>query len=264
MESKEEVLKKIKLKNEKLTANVSDPITNKVLKYSIVNEMTLWRAQTLFTKEPITIEWIRSFENKKVFFDIGANVGMYSVFAALNNNVNVYAFEPESNNFQTLMHNIDQNNLSDIVTPFPIGLSNKTELSKLQISKFEAGSSHHTVGKDLLDHKNLEVISSNFSQGIFSTTLDDLCFKWALPIPTYLKIDVDGIESKIIEESKKTLSSDELRSVLIEINENREQDNSIIKTLTQTGFSFDEKQVNEARRKSGPHQGYAEYLFIKK
>ena len=264
MQSKEEVLNKIKLKNERLTANVSDPITKKTLKYSIVNEMTLWRAQTLFTKEPITIEWIRGFENNKVFFDVGANVGMYTIFAALNYNVNVYAFEPESNNFQTLMDNIDQNNLNDFVIPFPIGISDKTELSNLQISKFEAGSSHHTVGKKLLDHKNLEIIPNNFSQGIFSTTLDDLCFKWNLPIPSYLKIDVDGIESKIIDESKKTLSSSNLKSVLIEINENREQDASIIKTFIKMGFSFDKDQVNDARRKSGPHAGYAEYLFIKK
>tara|TARA_Y100001970_G_scaffold279301_1_gene386375 strand:- start:1880 stop:2674 length:795 start_codon:yes stop_codon:yes gene_type:complete len=264
MHSKEEVLNKLKLKNENLTANLTDPKTGQIYKYSIVNETTLWRAQTLFTKEPITIEWIRSFKKNKIFFDVGANVGMYSIFASLNSHVAVYAFEPESNNFQTLMNNIDQNNLSDLITPYPIGLSDNTELSKLQISKFEAGSSHHTVGENLLDHENLEVISNNFSQGIFSTTIDDLCFKWNLPIPSYLKIDVDGIESKIIEESTKTLSSSDLESVLIEINENREQDTSIIKTLNKIGFSYDKDQVNKARRESGPHKGYAEYLFVKR
>lgn len=263
MHSKEEVLNKLKLKNEKLTANVTDPKTGQIFKYSIVNEITLWRAQTLFIKEPITIEWIRSFEKNKIFFDVGANVGMYSIFASMNSNVTVYSFEPESNNFQTLMNNITQNNLSDFIIPYPIGLSDRTELSKLQISKFEAGSSHHTVGENYLDHKNLEIISNNFSQGIFSTTIDDLCFRWKLPIPSYLKIDVDGIESKIIEESKKTLSSSQLKSVLIEINENREQDTTIINTLKKIGFSYDKDQVNKARRESGPHKGYAEYLFIK-
>ena len=264
MHSKEEVLDKLKIKNEKLTANITDPETGQIFKYNIVNETTLWRAQTLFVKEPITIEWIRGFKKNKIFFDVGANVGMYSIFAALNSKVVVYAFEPESNNFQTLMNNIDQNNLSDFITPYPIGLSDITELSKLQISKFEAGSSHHTVGENLLDHKNLEAISNNFSQGIFSTTIDDLCFRWKLPIPSYLKIDVDGIESKIIEESKKTLSSSDLESVLIEINENREQDTVIINTLNKLGFSYDKDQVNKARRESGPHKGYAEYLFIKR
>jgi len=263
MHSKEEILNKLKLKQEKLTANIKDPITNELIKYNVVNENTLWRAQTLFVKEPITIEWIRSFNQDKIYFDIGANVGIYTIYAALSRLVKVYAFEPEANNFQTLMQNIALNNLNNLIVPFPLGISDKTELTKLHISSFEAGSSHHTVGKSLLNHKNLEAISNNFSQGIFSTTLDDLCFNWNIPIPSYLKIDVDGIESKIIEKAKKTLSSPNLESVLIEINENREQDFSIIKSLRKIGFKYDQKQVDDARRKSGPHEGYAEYLFYK-
>jgi len=263
MNSKEEVLKKLKLKNEKLTANVNDEKTGKIIKYNVVNESTLWRAQTLFIKEPITIDWIRSFKKNNIFYDVGANVGMYSIFAALISEVKVYAFEPESNNFQTLMQNIADNNLVDLISPFPIGISDKTELSKLHISAFEAGSSHHTVGKNLLDHNSLEVISNTFSQGIFSTTIDDLCLVWKLPYPSYLKIDVDGIEGKIINESKKILSSSKLESILIEINENRDQDISIINNLKKIGFNFDNDQVDQARRKSGPHKGYAEYLFYK-
>ena len=67
-----------------------------------------WTARnyaTLFIKEPITIDWIRSFKKNNIFYDVGANVGMYSIFAALISDVKVYAFEPESNNFQTLMQN---------------------------------------------------------------------------------------------------------------------------------------------------------------
>ena len=41
------------------------------------------------------------------------------------------------------------------------------------------------------------------------------------------------------------------------------KDISIINTLKKIGFNFDNDQVNQARRKSGPHKGYAEYLFYK-
>ena len=88
-------------------------------------------------------------------------------------------------------------------------------------------------------------------------------FSLEITYPSYLKIDVDGIEGKIISESKKILSSSKLESILIEINENRDQDISIINTLKKIGFNFDNDQVNQARRKSGPHKGYAEYLFYK-
>ena len=74
------------------------------------------------------------------------------------------------------------------------------------------------VGESL-DH-NLKIKKTKFKQGIFSTTLDDLISRWKLPIPNYLKIDVDGIEFKIIEKSKKLLKNNNLHSVLIEINPN--------------------------------------------
>ena len=110
---------------------------------------------------------------------------------------------------------------------------------------------------------NLKEKLSNFKQGIFSTTVNDLIQRWNFPIPNYLKIDVDGIEYKIIEESDIILKDQQLYSILIEINSNREEDLRIIKKLQSYGFSYDKSQVDLANRKSGPHQGYAEYLFYK-
>ena len=85
-----------------------------------------------------------------------------------------------------------------------------------------------------------------------------------LPCPNYLKIDVDGIEYKIIQKSKKLLQDNNLYSVLIEINTNREQDNEIIEVLLSYDFIFDKQQVSKAYKKKGKHKGYAEYLFFRK
>ena len=241
---------------------IQDPITLKQIRYSVTNDTTLWRAQSLFKKEPITIEWIRSFKKNSVFYDVGANVGMYSIFAACVNEVKVYSFEPESNNFQILMENILANDLGSKIKPYPIGISNLSELTTLYLNRFEKGSSHHVVGESL-DH-NLNKIKAKLKQGIFSSTLNDLNKIWSLPKPNYLKIDVDGTEYKIIEKSHDLLRSKELQSVLVEINPNRDQDQQIIKTLESFDFFYDQKQVDDAKRKSGPHIGYAEYLFYKK
>ena len=263
MNNQQDIENKIKQINQVVIASITDPVTKDIIKFNIVNEHTLWRAKTLFTKEPITIKWIRSFKKNSIFFDIGANVGMYSIFASIINSSKVYSFEPESNNYKVLMQNIITNNLSEMVLPFQIGISNKTELTNLNLNNFSAGLSHHTVGENALDHASLKPIGSKYKQGIFSTTLDDLCSKWKIDIPTYIKIDVDGIESKIISKSINVLSSQLLKSVLIEINENREEDKKIIKTMKSLKFQYDTSQVNEARRKSGPHEGYAEYLFYR-
>ena len=161
------------------------------------------------------------------------------------------------------MQNIITNNLGEKITPFQIGLSDKTELTNLNMNFFSPGLSHHTVGDEALDHTTLKPIKSKFRQGIFSTTLDEICFNWDLPIPSYIKIDVDGIEQKIISKSTKVLSSPLVKSVLIEINENRAEDKTIIQNMTDLEFKFDKDQVNEAKRKTGAHKGYAEYLFYR-
>ena len=80
---------------------------------------------------------------------------MYSIFAALVKEVKVYAFEPESNNFQTLMQNIADNNLVDLISPFPIGISDKTELSKFGDFLFLLSSS-----KDYQHIKSQDVVNS--------------------------------------------------------------------------------------------------------
>ena len=50
--------------------------------YATPNKMTAWRVRTLFSKEPDTIAWLLSFRSGDVLIDIGANVGMYTIFAA--------------------------------------------------------------------------------------------------------------------------------------------------------------------------------------
>ena len=144
-------------------------------------------------------------KKNSTFFDVGANVGMYSIFAAIISKANVYSFEPESNNFQTLMANIVLNNLIEKINCYPIGLSNETSLTTLYLNSFKAGGAHHIVGESL-DH-NLQQRESILKQGIFSTTIDSLISEWKLPAPNYLKIDVDGIEYKIIEKSKNLLQN---------------------------------------------------------
>ena len=258
----DEFKKKITEKSQNLHVTIEDKESKNAIKYSIHNDTTLWRSQSLFTKEPITINWIRSFDKSSIFYDIGANVGMYSIFCASINKNKVYSFEPESNNFQVLMENILLNNLSKNIKPFPIGISNETELTSLYLSSHEKGGSHHML-KESLNH-NLEKKKSNLEQGIFSTTINDLIKKWNLPIPNYLKIDVDGIEYKIIEKSDIVLKNKSLKSILIEINSNRKEDLEIVKRLESYNFIYDKSQVDLAIRKSGNHIGYAEYLFYRK
>ena len=236
----DEFKKKLLDKKDKLIITIEDNVSKNKINFSISNEKTLWRAQTLLTKEPITIEWIRGFKKNSVFYDIGANVGIYTMFAACISEAQVFSFEPEANNFQALMENIVVNNLMNKINPYPIGISDKTALTDLFLSKFERGSSHHMVGKTL-DH-NLQEKKFNLKQGIFSTSLDDILYRWNLPAPDYLKIDVDGIEHLILFGAKETLKNPICKTVLIEVNEKfQEQAKETKKILSECGFSLKDK-----------------------
>jgi len=53
------------------------------LKMHCPGELPVFRANTLLTKEPETIAWIDTFEPGETLWDIGANVGVYSLYAGL-------------------------------------------------------------------------------------------------------------------------------------------------------------------------------------
>ena len=62
---------------------------------------TLMRAKTYSIKEPDTLDWLDSFEPGSCYFDLGANIGQYSLYPAkkYGDKVRVYAFEPQGLNF---------------------------------------------------------------------------------------------------------------------------------------------------------------------
>ena len=74
----EDYKRRLNEKERLIIFKIFDEYSKKELSFSIKNNITHERATTLFTKEPLTISWIRNFDNKSIFFDIGANIGKYS------------------------------------------------------------------------------------------------------------------------------------------------------------------------------------------
>ena len=139
----DELKKKLSAKNEKLIASIVDKLSNKKLNFLVSNEMTFFRVKSLFSKEPITIEWIRSFENNSIFWDIGANIGLNSLYAALVNNSKVFAFEPAASNYFCLCKNIELNKLDKQISPLCVSFSNYTKIAPLNMISTEYGSSQN-------------------------------------------------------------------------------------------------------------------------
>lgn len=221
--------------------------------------MTKWRVDSILKKEPCTIEWVESFAENDILIDVGANVGMYSIWAAAIRNVKVFAFEPEAKNYALLNKNIALNGLQEQIKAYCAGLSDKQGLTQLNIADLRIGGSNHALG-EALNFKN-EPVQPVFVQGSMGFTIDGLVSSGDLPIPTHIKIDVDGIEPKVIAGAAQTLKNDLVKSLLIETNLNLASHRDMVASLNGLGFKHDAEQVNAAMRKDGPFAGVAEHIF---
>lgn len=84
---------------------------------------TEFRVRTFFTKEPETLAWIDGFEFGDALWDIGANIGCYSLYAAHRKGLKVCAFEPSPVNFWLLATNLVMNDFGDSMVAYPFALS---------------------------------------------------------------------------------------------------------------------------------------------
>ncbi len=244
---------------EKIQPAMVIPVGNTKVVYATPNAMTGWRVKTFFTKEPETIIWMGEFGSDEVMLDVGANVGMYSIWAAKTRGVRVYAFEPESQNYALLNRNIIYNHLSSRVTAFCTALSNDTGFDLLHLADFNFGRSCHSFGSTL--NFRLEEQKFAFTQGAFATTVDLLVQSGTMPAPHHIKIDVDGFEHKVIEGAKQTIAGPTVRSLLVEINQNLAEHMDIVEYLKTLGFKYSQQQVGEAERVEGLFEGVANYVF---
>jgi FkbM family methyltransferase len=184
-----------------------------------LGDLALWRARTLFTKEPETIEWIDGFSAGDVFWDVGANVGLYSVYAAIARKVEVLAFEPSASNYLLLNRNVEINRLSDHVRAYCVAFAGETRIDALNMQSTQFGGAMSSFAEHK-DHMGKEFLPS-YQQGAIGFAIDDFIAKFDPPFPNHLKIDVDGIEDQIVLGAKNTLANPRLRSISIELEANR-------------------------------------------
>lgn len=209
------------------------------------NQICLSRQETFSNKEPEMLDWIEEYAQDGVLYDIGANIGIYSIYYAKTQTGNVYAFEPSIFNLRQLGKNININSLDKRITIIPNPLSSKTGKAVFVNSNEDEGGALSAFGVDY-GHDG-KVLERSVEYSLLGFSLDDLLESGALPEPPRLiKIDVDGIEHLILEGAKNTLSSDSCKSVYIEVNDNfSEQSDKVRFFLEGAGFKLVAKKHSD-------------------
>lgn len=169
--------------------------------FDTTSEFARTRIETFWTKEPATLDWIDRFRRGAVFYDVGANVGLYSLYAAAKGH-QVIAFEPLPENYATLCRNIVRNGLEGHVVPLALPLAARTGLGGLAVADQRAGTSGSQFGDRGLRMPGV--------------ALSDAVRVFGLPMPDYVKIDVDGLEADILHGGRAVLRACEGLSVEVD------------------------------------------------
>tara|TARA_B100000886_G_scaffold331859_1_gene283868 strand:- start:6525 stop:7415 length:891 start_codon:yes stop_codon:yes gene_type:complete len=208
-------------------------INNKNLKFFCPSQRSLNKVKKFEKYEPETLNWINNFykyKSKIIFWDIGAQLGLYSIYAATRyKNIEVISFEPSSSNLRILTRNISINSLSKKIKLITLPLSNSTSFGMFKETKNTEGQAE-SIFNENFDFKGKTLSNRRIKQRyqILGTTIDFLIKNKFLNVPNFIKIDVDGIEHLILEGSTKLLARGELKEILIETNPNFEKQNKYI------------------------------------
>lgn len=212
------------------------------LKLAAPNALCNWRAKTFATKEPETLEWIDAIPAGSVLWDVGANVGLYAVYAAKRRKCRVWAFEPSVFNLELLARNVYLNELVQLVCIVPFALSNAIGSNKLKMTTTEWGGALSTFGENYgWDGHEIKKVFEFQTMGMPMDAARNLL---GIPQPDFIKIDVDGIEHLILSGGESVLR--EVKEVLIEVNDDfREQADGCEHLLRSAGLVLKHKLHSE-------------------
>ncbi len=201
--------------------------------YFVVNDST---AQY----EPQVLDYIDKLPVGAVFYDLGACVGFFSLYAAARG-LQSFAFEVESKNFSGLEANVAANPRLD-VRRFQIGISDgAAPWADLRVGQDHVGGHHKTLVTEKFSGPANIVRAEYVLERVRVAALDQWIVDERLPLPQHMKIDIDGSEVLFVRGARRTLANAALRSVMFELYEDSPYWPHIIEELQSFGFRLTAK-----------------------
>jgi FkbM family methyltransferase len=134
----------------------------------------------------------------QVIFDVGANVGFYSLlWASRMSNGEIHAFEPVPSTFQWLTRNVEINQLGKLIKPNNFGLGNESKRIPIYLPNV-SGCSAASIKNLHPDEKSKEII-------IQIETMDQYFESRKLSNLDLIKADVEGAELFVLKGGDQTI-----------------------------------------------------------
>lgn len=166
--------------------------------------------------EPETLTWIdRMVANGDVVYDLGANVGLYSLYCVKRHpESRVVAFEPNPFTFSVLIQHVLANSAADRMLALPFALAaTAAAIERFELASTLPGTALHQLRVEGARSEHQVPRVAGFPVPVFA--VDHVVEMFSLPPADHLKLDVDGIEPLVLAGATKTLNR--VRSVLIEV-----------------------------------------------
>lgn len=179
--------------------------------------MERYRYNTWLDKEAETITWLSSFDPHDVFFDVGSNIGIYTLYrASIHPEGVIYAFEPSMVNYHALLENIEMNKFH-YISAFPVCIGGyEGEVAFDDPGEVGASGGQMHAG---INFRPLRTVDS------FS-----VC-------PDHVKIDIDGQELEVVKGMRQTIPH--IKSILIEVSSKTKQ--AALDLILPHGFTTDNR-----------------------
>lgn len=215
------------------TQEQTTTVGNTTATFKIESRAEYQRTKYFVGERPVLTDFLAELSPDDVFYDIGANIGLYSCFALgqlSKGNGLIVAFEPHPRTADRLRTNLSIN--GDQYDVYEYALANHEGTMNLAPpEEKERPGTYRLQDGEVNSGIPVEVV-----QG------DDLRVRTSIPKPTILKIDVEGSELDVIDGLSETLSEETCRLAYIEIHQvalkdrNADQE-TVVSRLEELGFS---------------------------
>jgi FkbM family methyltransferase len=217
-----------------------------ILRFAVLEGDTADQVRQHYEEE--VYEYIMKLPEGAVFFDLGASIGNFSLFSAAHG-LKTYAFEPDPRNFQALELNRRVNAFPELQT-FEIAISDGFSSNGVLMSnsKKQRRGDHHKVLKVLENSAHSSVLEHlDTEQSVRTLSLDQAIEQLKLPVPDYMKIDIDGSEVAFFRGAAETLADPKLKGFMIELYKESPFYSQLLQTLANANFELEaEFQVTSA------------------
>lgn len=180
-------------------------------------------------------EWIDSIPKGSIFYDLGANLGWFSLYAA-ELGLETYAIEADKNNYVGLLENINENpNIKNIQT-FNCAIANEDRKFNFRTKNDKIGSHNKTLDIEEFSASE-EIVVNDIVYEVDGYTLGSIIKNNNLPNPTHIKVDIDGSEYLFLKGIKNELKNCE--EIMIELYTESEYFKKSVSILESLGFYLD-------------------------